>query len=80
MFIQLSRTTCAFPEYGEPSAEEGALAIEGPEAAEPVGMCSAEYDAGTDGGVVGIDGKVEAWWKSDSAKTGASKYDCGTRE
>jgi hypothetical protein len=56
--------------------------MEGPEAAEPVGIwCSAEWDAGTEGGVAGTEEKVEACWNSDSANTdGVSKYDCGTRE
>lgn len=36
--------------------------MEGPEAAEPVGMwCSVEYEAGAEGGVAGIEGKVEVW-------------------
>lgn len=50
--------------------------MEGPEAAEPVGTWESEFEVGTDGGVAGIDGKLEAFWNSaDSAnKDGSLKY------
>lgn len=39
-------------------AEEGALAIDGPDAAEPVGICdSALCDTEAEGGVAGMEGK-----------------------
>ena len=64
-------------------ADEGALAMEGPDAAEPVGMCgSAAWDVVTEGGVAGMEEKLEAFCISaDSAKCGwESKYDCATLE
>lgn len=57
------------PEYGEPIADEDALAIEGPEAADPVGICgSFEWDADTEGGVVGKEEKWAAFWSSADSK------------
>lgn len=57
-------------------ADEGALAVEGPEAADPVGTWVSECDVGTDGGVAGIDGKLEAFWNSAGSgnKDGSLKY------
>jgi hypothetical protein len=65
------------PEYGDP-IDEGALAIEGPDAAEPVGICgSVGCDVEPEGGVAGIEEKLEDFCISeDSANWGwASKYD-----
>lgn len=46
-------------------AEDGALAIDGPEAADPVGICgSALVDTEAEGGVGGIEGKLEDLWVS----------------
>lgn len=58
-------------------AEEGALAIEGPEAADPFGTWGSECDVGIEGGVAGIDGKLEAFWNSTGSanKEGSLKYD-----
>lgn len=48
------------PEYGDPIADEGALAMDGPDAADPVGICgSVAYDVVTEGGVAGIEEKLE---------------------
>lgn len=38
VFTQFSWNACAVPEYGEPMAEEDALAMDCPEAADPVGI------------------------------------------
>ena len=55
------------PEYGDPIAEEDALAIEGPEAAEPVGILgSVLWEAETEGGVVGIEAKWAFWSSAES--------------
>ena len=59
-------------------ADEGALATDGPEAAEPVEICgSVICDAEMDGGVAGMEGKLEALAISmDSANSdGVSRYD-----
>lgn len=56
VFTQLSWYVCVFPEYGDPMEDEGALAIDGPE-----GAWGSDCDVGTEGGVGGIDGKLEAF-------------------
>lgn len=38
VFTQFSWKACAVPEYGDPIAEEDALAMDWPEAADPVGI------------------------------------------
>lgn len=55
-------------------ADEGALAIEGPEVAEPVGIWGSEWDAETEGGVVGMEGRLEDLWICESNKVESSKY------
>lgn len=44
-------------------AEEGALAIEGPEAAEPVGIWGSDWLVETEGGVAGMEGNC-CFWRS----------------
>lgn len=75
VLTQFSWKACAVPEYGDPIAEEDALAMDGPEAAEPVGIRgSVEY---AEGGVVGIE---KLGFLSSDSNMWVSRYEWGRRE